>query len=119
MRNLAGAGCASRQYLQTRPDYTGGEDIERRSTNMVITNISDAKAGLSKLIEQVLQGQEVIIGKAGKPVAKLVPYDADSSPRELGVGAWKGEIWMSEDFDDLPEGVLALFTGEAEHESAS
>ena len=53
---------------------------------MVITNISEAKATLSRLIEQVLNGQEVIIGKAGKPVAKLVPYTQDTSPRQLGVG---------------------------------
>ncbi len=86
---------------------------------MQITNISEAKASLSKLIEQVLQGQEVIIGKAGKPVAKLVPYDVDTSPRELGVGNWKGKIWMADDFDDLPAETLALFTGAAEHESAS
>ena len=39
---------------------------------MQITNISEAKASLSKLIEKVLKGDEVIIGKAGKPVAKLV-----------------------------------------------
>ena len=85
---------------------------------MQITNISDAKANLSKLIEQVLLGQEVIIGKAGKPVAKLVPYDADTRPRELGVGTWRGKIWVSDDFDNLPEEILALFTGEAEHEPA-
>ena len=84
---------------------------------MVITNISDAKASLSRLIEQVLQGQEVIIGKAGKPVVRLVPYDADPSPRRLGVGTWKGAIWVSDDFDELPEETLALFTGETEHES--
>ena len=83
---------------------------------MYITNISDAKASLSRLIEQVMQGEEVIIGKAGKPVARLVPYDADLSPRVLGSGAWKGKIWMADDFDDLPEEVLALFTGAAEHE---
>ena len=83
---------------------------------MHITNISDAKASLSKLIEQVLQGQEVIIGKAGKPVAKLVPYDVDTSPRELGAGNWKGKIWMADDFDDLPEEILALFAGAVENE---
>ena len=85
---------------------------------MVITNISDAKASLSKLIELVLQGQEVIIGKAGKPVAKLVPYAADATPRQLGAGNWKGKIWVSEDFDDLPEDFLSLFTGEPSDESA-
>ncbi len=83
---------------------------------MHITNISDAKASLSKLIEQVMQGQEVVIGKAGKPVAKLVPYDVDTSPRQLGAGNWKGKIWMADDFDDLPEEILALFAGAAENE---
>lgn len=85
---------------------------------MVITNISDAKASLSKLIELVLQGQEVIIGKAGKPVAKLVPYAADTAPRQLGAGNWKGKIWVADDFDDLPEDFLSLFTGEPSDESA-
>ena len=83
---------------------------------MQITNISDAKASLSKLIEQVLNGQEVIIGKAGKPVAKLVPYNANTSPRELGVGYWIGKIWMADDFDNLPEEIVNLFTGEAEND---
>ncbi len=81
---------------------------------MQITNISEAKASLSKLVEKVLQGEEVIIGKAGKPVAKLVPYNLDTSPRQLGVGNWQGQIWMADDFDELPEDVLKLFTGEAE-----
>ena len=79
---------------------------------MQITNISEAKANLSKLVEKVLRGQEVIIGKAGKPVAKLVPYELESTPRELGIGNWHGQIWMADDFDDLPEDILQLFTGE-------
>lgn len=70
---------------------------------MEITNISDAKASLSKLVERVMQGEEVIIGKAGKPVAKLVPYNLDTSPRQLGVGRWQGKIWTAEDFDELPD----------------
>jgi len=85
---------------------------------MQITNISEAKASLSKLIEQVLNGQEVVIGKAGKPVAKLVPYQMDTQPRVLGAGQWKGKIWIADDFDDLPDDLLRLFTGEVEeHES--
>lgn len=81
---------------------------------MQITNISDAKASLSKLIDRVLRGEEVIIGRAGKPVAKLVPYDLETAPRQLGVGNWKGQIWMASDFDDFPEDFLQLFSGEAE-----
>ncbi len=81
---------------------------------MQITNISEAKASLSKLVEKVLTGEEVIIGKAGKPVAKLVPYNLNTSPRQLGVGNWQGQIWLADDFDKLPEDVLKLFTGGAE-----
>lgn len=85
---------------------------------MPMIDISDAKASLSRLMEQVEQGEEVIIGKAGRPVARLVPYDADTSPRTLGAGNWKGKIWMADDFDDLPEELLALFTGAAKNESS-
>ncbi|MCA9920122.1 MAG: type II toxin-antitoxin system Phd/YefM family antitoxin [Anaerolineales bacterium] len=67
---------------------------------MQITNISDAKATLSKLIERVLHGEEVVIGKAGKPVAKLVPYNLETEPRQLGIGNWHGKIWIADDFDD-------------------
>ena len=85
---------------------------------MQITNISDAKASLSKLIEKVLKGDEVIIGKAGKPVAKLVPYDLETSPRQLGVGNWHGKIWLADDFDELPEEIEQLFTGEADEDES-
>ncbi len=86
---------------------------------MQITNISNAKSSLSKLIEQVLQGQEAIIGKAGKQVATLVPNDAATSKRKLGVGNWRGKIWVSDGCDDLPEETLALFTGEIEEQPTS
>ena len=85
---------------------------------MQITNISEAKATLSKLIEKVLQGDEVIIGKAGKPVAKLVPYNLETSPRQLGAGNWQGKIWVADDFDDLSEEIIQLFTGEADDDES-
>ena len=73
----------------------------------VITNISEAKATLSRLIEQVLNGQEVIIGKAGKPVAKLVRYEYS---RELRYpGALSGKTIIAYDFDELPEDIAAAF----------
>ena len=74
---------------------------------MHITNISEAKAQLSGLIERVLSGESVIIGKAGKPVAKLVPYKANEVPRQPG--ALRGRIKISEDFDELPSGVAEAF----------
>lgn len=70
---------------------------------MHITNISEAKANLSHLIKLVRETkQSIIIGKAGKPVAVLSPYDVDSSPRKLG-GSWEGRVKMSADFDDAEE----------------
>lgn len=86
---------------------------------MEITNISDAKASLSRLIEMVIQGEEVVIGKAGKPVAKLVPYTPDQSPRELGVGAWKGNIWIADDFDDPLDDIFDLFTDEVSNNESA
>ena len=79
---------------------------------MQITNIHQAKTHLSKLIERVLQGEEVIIGKAGKPVARLVPYERDERPR-VG-GHWRGRVKMAADFDQLPAGLERLFRGEDE-----
>lgn len=74
---------------------------------MQITNISEAKAQLSALIEKVMSGKEVIIGKAGKPVAKIVPYDQSKEPREPGM--LRGKIHIAEDFDELPEDIAASF----------
>ena len=85
---------------------------------MQVTNISEAKASLSKLIEKVLKGDEVIIGKAGKPVAKLVPYNLDTSPRQLGVGNWHGKIWVADDFDEPSGEIEQLFTGEADEDES-
>jgi len=74
---------------------------------MQITNISEAKAQLSALIEKVLSGQEVIIGKAGKPVAKLIRYEQSEEPRHPG--ALRGKIKIAEDFDELPEDIAKAF----------
>ncbi len=74
---------------------------------MIIANISEAKAQLSSLIEKVMVGQEVIIGKAGRPVAKLVKYEEDEKPRSPG--ALKGKIKIADDFDKLPEDIAEAF----------
>ena len=74
---------------------------------MQIKNISDAKAELSSLIEAVQRGEEVIIGKAGKPVAKLVPYCGAKAARIPG--ALRGRIRIAADFDDLPADIAAAF----------
>jgi len=74
---------------------------------MHITNISEAKAQLSSLIEKVLAGEEVLIGKAGKPVAKLVRYERGDKKRTPG--ALKGKIKIAKDFDVLPKDIAEAF----------
>ena len=77
---------------------------------MHITNIHQAKTQLSRLIERVLQGEEVVIGRAGKPVAKLVPYERSVQPRQGG--QWRGQVAIEDNFDELPEEIAAAFRGE-------
>jgi antitoxin (DNA-binding transcriptional repressor) of toxin-antitoxin stability system len=74
---------------------------------MVVRNISEAKAELSALVEAVQNGSEVIIAKAGKPVARLVAFHGPARPRTPGSMA--GEIWMAPDFDALPEDMAEAF----------
>jgi prevent-host-death family protein len=70
---------------------------------MIINTVTEAKAQLSQLIERVLQGEEVIISRAGKPVAQLMPYRASKRPRQPG--RLKGKIKIAEDFDELPRDI--------------
>jgi len=74
---------------------------------MPITNISEAKAQLSALIERVLAGEEIIIGKAGKPVARLVRFERSEGPRRPG--ALRGRISIADDFDELPADLRRAF----------
>jgi len=70
---------------------------------MTIFNVHEAKTHFSKLLERVMKGEEVVIAKAGKPVARLLPFiQEDSSPRIPGID--KGKVIIMPDFDDpLPE----------------
>ena len=75
-----------------------------------MTNIHEAKTHFSKLVERAAAGEEIIIGKAGKPVARLVPYK--EAPLQRKPGSMKGKIRIAPDFDHLPDDVLAAFRGE-------
>jgi antitoxin (DNA-binding transcriptional repressor) of toxin-antitoxin stability system len=74
---------------------------------VILKNISEAKAELSALIDAVSKGEEVLIGKAGVPVAKLVRYTGVSTRRVPG--ALKGRIVIHDDFDELPPDIAAAF----------
>ncbi len=77
---------------------------------MKITNIHEAKTHLSRLLECVAKGEEIIIAKAGKPMAKLVPYHPTKTARQPGY--WRGKVDIKDDFETLPEEIEAAFRGE-------
>lgn len=64
-------------------------------------NIAEAKSRFSELVQRVMVGEEVIIAKDNKPVAKLVPFVVRGQRRTPGSA--KGKIWMAPDFDVTPE----------------
>jgi prevent-host-death family protein len=74
---------------------------------MEITNIHQAKTHLSRLVDRAAAGEEIIIAKSGKPVAKLVSYQASQKPRRPGF--WKGKIKIARDFDELPREIAEAF----------
>ena len=77
---------------------------------MQIINIHEAKTQFSKLIEAIKRGEEILIAKAGKPVAMLVPVHAQKPIRRPG--AMKGKIRIAADFDSpLPDDLHAAFEG--------
>ena len=81
---------------------------------MDVVNVHEAKTHLSKLLQRVEAGEEIVIARAGKPAAKLVPFVQSRGPR-VG-GQWRGKIWIADDFDDLPPELEAAFYGEDEDE---
>ncbi len=74
---------------------------------MIVDTITEAKTHLSALIEKVLEGEEVIIKKAGKPVAVLGKYSGNNAQRTPGI--LKGEIKIAADFDSLPDDLSEAF----------
>jgi prevent-host-death family protein len=65
-----------------------------------IVNVHDLKTNYSKYLGQVMRGEEILLGKHGKPVAKLVPL----LQRSRKPGALKGKLWIADDFDEpMPE----------------
>lgn len=81
---------------------------ERRRTTQV--NIHQAKTGLSKLVERVEAGEEIVIARAGRPVAKLVALERSRARRRLGL--LDGKLKIPDDFNrPLPASLLRAFEG--------
>jgi len=63
-----------------------------------IINVHDFKTNYSKYLDEAVGGKEILLGKHGKAVAKLVPLQQTKYPRSPG--ALKGKVWTSDDFDE-------------------
>jgi prevent-host-death family protein len=70
-------------------------------------NIHEAKTHLSRLVDRAAKGEEITIARAGKPVARLVPYQPTVERRVPGF--WRGQTWMAPDFDETDEHTVRLF----------
>jgi prevent-host-death family protein len=74
-------------------------------------NVYEAKTHLSQLLDRAAAGEEIIIARAGRPVARLVAL-REASSRRRAPGAWRGKVRIADDFDELPADVEAAFRGE-------
>jgi prevent-host-death family protein len=73
----------------------------------VRVNIHEAKTHLSRLVDRAAAGEEIVIGRAGKPVAKLVAYRPPVERRQLG--AWEGRVSIPAEFDTVDKEIERLF----------
>ncbi|MBV8466125.1 MAG: type II toxin-antitoxin system Phd/YefM family antitoxin [Burkholderiales bacterium] len=77
---------------------------------MHTVNIHEAKTQFSRLVDAAARGEEIIIAKAGKPTARLVPMEREKAARRFG--GLRGQVHIADDFDaPLPEDVMAAFEG--------
>lgn len=74
-----------------------------------MVNIHEAKTHFSRLVARAARGEEIVIARAGKPVAKLGPYRPAGARKP---GGWEGQVRIAADFDELPPEVAAAFHGE-------
>jgi prevent-host-death family protein len=72
-----------------------------------VVNIHEAKTHLSRLVDRVEAGEEVVIARAGRPVARLVRFTRRTSPRRPGL--WRGQVQVAADFDATDEQLLEDF----------
>jgi prevent-host-death family protein len=73
----------------------------------VQVNIYEAKTRLSQLVDQAVEGEDVVIARNGTPIARLVPIQRPAVHRQPG--AWKGKGRVAPDFDETPEELVELF----------
>ncbi len=88
----------------------------RRPADKIINNLYEAKLNLSRLVDRAAAGEEIVIAKNGKPMAKLVALPP--KPKRVP-GGWEGKVWIADNFDDpLPDDLLDLFEGRGDETSS-
>ena len=80
--------------------------MARTPRSPTVVNVHDAKTHLSRLLERVEAGEEIVIARNGRPVARLVPAQRIRSPRQPG--AWEGRGWIADDFDEPDREMIDL-----------
>lgn len=76
---------------------------------MARVGMHEAKTHLSKLVERVEAGEDIVIQRNGKPVARLVAVAEEPRSLASARGAWRGRVHIAEDFDELPQDIAAAF----------
>ena len=91
-------------------DYVG--QVDQLGGIMASTyNLYDAKTRLSELVDRASAGEEIVIAKNGRPLARLVPIPAEKPNRSPG--GWEGTVWIADDFDEpLAAEVQRYFDGD-------
>ena len=79
---------------------------------MKTVNTHEAKTHLSRILSEVEEGEEYVVARAGKPIARLVPYRPAGASR--GAGAWRGKVVIHAGFDEEDDRITALFEGSRE-----
>ncbi len=76
---------------------------------MTRVGMHEAKTNFSRLVDSARSGEDIVVERNGRPVAKIVPYD--EQPRGLLSlkGVWKGQVHIPDDFDELPEDLQRAF----------
>lgn len=76
----------------------------------MVIDVDDAQTNLATLMERVANGEVLVLGRAGRPIARLVPYAMPRQPRQSG--RLSGRVWAAPDFDETPARTIADFEGE-------
>jgi prevent-host-death family protein len=76
---------------------------------MARIGMHEAKTNLSRLVERAEAGEEIVIQRNGKPVARLTPIDEDATSIGDLYGVWRGKVHIADDFDELPEDIARAF----------